>query len=402
MAKKKNTTRKDGRIAVQVYIGRELLGYDDDGKAEYRRKYKTVYGKTQKEANEKAEEIKLAMRKGIDITSGNDEFSKWSNRFLEIKLTEIGVSQSKEYTHKVRLINGYIGNVPISQLKTIDLQKIITDLAKRNPSTGRPSSKRVLEITKNTLSQIFELAIENRVLDYNPAKAVKTPKTKAPNQRRALTAEEQGWIVGREHRAQTAAMVMMYAGLRRGELIPLSWNDVDLEAKTITINKAVELHSNEFVVKNTTKTDAGMRTIDIPAILAEYLGGVKRSSVLVCTSANGKMHTLTSWRRMWDSYLTALNKEYGEVRTIGGAFGKQETSIPEITPHWLRHTFATLLYMSGVDVLTAKEQLGHADIRTTLGIYTHLDKEHKRRAMDKLDVFLEDASQMQVKTVESK
>ena len=70
--------------------------------------------------------------------------------------------------------------------------------------------------------------------------------------------------------------------------------------------------------------------------------------------------------------------------------------IPKITPHWLRHTFATILYFAGVDILTAKEQLGHSDIKTTLGIYTHLDKQYKRKSMSRLDEYLDDASRMQV------
>lgn len=70
--------------------------------------------------------------------------------------------------------------------------------------------------------------------------------------------------------------------------------------------------------------------------------------------------------------------------------------IPRITAHCLRHTFASMLYMAGVDILTAKEQLGHANISTTLEIYTHLDKQFKRKSMNKLDNYLDDASQMQV------
>ena len=62
--------------------------------------------------------------------------------------------------------------------------------------------------------------------------------------------------------------------------------------------------------------------------------------------------------------------------------------IPNITAHWLRHTFATMLYFAGVDLLTAKEQLGHSDIKTTLEIYTHLDNQFKRKSMDKLDRYL--------------
>ena len=62
--------------------------------------------------------------------------------------------------------------------------------------------------------------------------------------------------------------------------------------------------------------------------------------------------------------------------------------IENITPHMLRHTYATLLYFAGVDILTAKEQLGHSDIKMSMEVYTHLDKIHKRKSMSKLDDFL--------------
>ena len=64
-------------------------------------------------------------------------------------------------------------------------------------------------------------------------------------------------------------------------------------------------------------------------------------------------------------------------------------TIPPITMHWLRHTFCTLLYLAGVDVVQACAQMGHADVSTTLRIYTHLDAIHKRKSVDKLDAYLE-------------
>ena len=62
--------------------------------------------------------------------------------------------------------------------------------------------------------------------------------------------------------------------------------------------------------------------------------------------------------------------------------------IPRFTAHWLRHTFITLMYMAGVDILTAKEQAGHEDIETTMGIYTHLDEQFKKKNVSKLDEYL--------------
>jgi integrase len=105
---------------------------------------------------------------------------------------------------------------------------------------------------------------------------------------------------------------------------------------------------------------------------------------------------------MWSSYLLDINIQHGDFspfqNQVNSKFDPKGIPfvIPNITPHWLRHTYATMLYFAGVDILTAKDQLGHADIKTTLNIYTHLDQQYKRKSMEKLNVFLNDASQMQV------
>ena len=184
---------------------------------------------------------------------------------------------------------------------------------------------------------------------------------------------------------QLGAMIMMYAGLRRGELLALTWSDVDLDKLTITINKAVEYRNGVPNVKASTKTDAGMRVVSIPDVLASYLSKQSRYSLLVFPSATGKLMPDCSWRRMWDDYLCTINKLYGHPSISDPSI----ITIPRFTAHWLRHTYATMLYMAGVDVLTAKELLGHTDIKTTLGIYTHLDAKFKTKSVDKLNAYLD-------------
>ena len=110
----------------------------------------------------------------------------------------------------------------------------------------------------------------------------------------------------------------------------------------------------------------------------------------------------SSWRKLWNSYLKELNFRFGDFDGIlitdskGSLkeFKKPQSLnapekipmvIPQITAHWLRHTFITNMYLAGVDVMTAKEQAGHADITTTMEIYTHLNAEHKEEQMDKLN-----------------
>ena len=67
---------------------------------------------------------------------------------------------------------------------------------------------------------------------------------------------------------------------------------------------------------------------------------------------------------------------------------KLDMTIPPITMHWLRHTFCTLMYLAGVDVVQASAQMGHTDVSTTLRIYTHLNARHKRKSVEKLDTYL--------------
>lgn len=380
MPKKSNKPRKDGRIAVQVYLGT----------VDKKRRYKTVYGATQKEANAKADAVRAKLKKGMDITREADIFGEWAARWLELKRHDIGNSQYQSYVGYIKHLNRHIEKSPIGSVSTYDLQLIINELSECNPNTFRPSSKKTLTDIKNTAVQIFQLTIENRILDYNPAVAVRVPKNAPSASRRALSDDEQEVIRTTPHRMQTAAMIMMYAGLRRGELIPLTWSDVDLKKATITVNKAADVSDNGAKIK-TTKTKAGTRAVNIPQILVDYLKELSKNSILVCPTVNGGMYSATSWRTAWNGYLLDLDVLYGKRPQKKSKFDKRYPGITmdKITPHMLRHTFCTMLYLAGVDVLTAKEQMGHSDIKTTLQIYTHLNDGHKETEMQKLNGYLE-------------
>jgi integrase len=96
---------------------------------------------------------------------------------------------------------------------------------------------------------------------------------------------------------------------------------------------------------------------------------------------------------MWESYIADLNLKYGNFPDDERPKSKFDPKgvpfvIDNITPHMLRHTYATLLYLSGIDALSAMKLMGHADIQTTLGIYTHLDSEYQRKSLEKLDEYL--------------
>ena len=375
--------RPDGRYQTRIAIGNG--------------KYKFVSAYSQKELDQKVAEVKMQSGRGIDVAAEHDTFGEWGEVCLKKK--ERTVCHQTYLTCKAQYKRFEpLYCKPIVKLRLIDFQEIFYDLA----SGDKPFSKKTLIGLKQIAVQIIQTAIENRVLDYNCASAIDIPKSaRTTEKRRALTREEQRWIIETPHRAQTAAMIMMFAGLRRGELLALTWSDIDLENKTIDINKSVEFIGNAPHVKQGGKTDAATRKVYIPNILVDYLRTIEKTGLLVCPSAKGSVMTAEAWKRMWESYLKELNFRYGDFGKCIDSDGRPLTVkskfqpggvpivIPRITAHWLRHTFITNMYLAGVSLLTARDQAGHTDIRVTSEIYTHLDSEYKSRDMSELDRFFE-------------
>ena len=390
MAKSRNKRRPDGRIAVQVYIGKDK----ETGK----RKYKTVYGATQKEADEKAMQAKIKLQKGIDLSAERDTFGQWAARFLVAKESD-GVCHSQMDSYKCYCKHlSMLDDIPIYKISLWDIQNIIMELAKDKPDK-KGLAKNTLKHIKGTAKQILQLAVESRAIDFNPAQDVKIPANAPEKHREALTEEQQQWIVDTPHKMQRAAMIMMYSGLRRGELTPLTWSDVDLVKNTISVNKSVEMINGRPRLKEGAKTKAGVRVVNIPQKLSDFLIQEKEKENPLCIyvvhSEKGTMLSNYAWRSMWKDYIEELNIKYGyNGEDIQNTKFELPMKIPPFTPHYLRHTFATLLYMAGVDVMTARDQLGHANIQTTLSIYTHLSQKYKDKNIEKLNEYLDKISNL--------
>lgn len=377
MPKKSNTRRTDGRIAVQVYLGMA------DGK----RKYKTVYGRTQKEANQKADELKISLNKGIDIIAQKETFEAWAERWYTIKKRDIGHAQQDAYRGYLSHIYRYVGKMSLKDIKLADLQLCITELAERNPTTGKPTAKRTLNGIKQTMAQVFRFCIENGIIEKNISEFIKVPKTAPAESRRAITEEERQWILNTEHRMKTSAMIMLYAGLRRGEVLALNWDDIDLDKGTINVNKAVEFIENKSTIKSP-KTEAGIRTVYIPNTLIDYLNSQNKDNTLVCPSLNGDLFTKSSFRKAWESYLNELDINSGRYLNKTSKFDPRYHGrvIEDITPHMLRHTFCTDMIKNGVNIKTAQQQMGHEKVETTLNIYSHFfSAENNAQEMQKMN-----------------
>ena len=375
----KYTKRKDGRYQTKIY-----LGLDESNK----KKYKYLYASSEKELRRLESELLSKLNKGIDIVTADDTYQQWLDRLKAGKETELTESEYDTFVARASYFSKKFGNTPLNEIGQQAVQPVINEVFKCNPTTHKPSAKRTVERYLSAASAVFEYAIENRAVDFNPCRYVKIPKAAKTSERRALTTEERKWVEEMPHRAQLPAMLMMYSGLRKGEVTALLWSDIDFNNKTITVNKSFDFKQCKI---KSPKTASGVRVVSVPDKLIDFLKEQPKTSVLVVTGANGQRMTETAWKRLWESYINDLNLKYGKAINKRNKFDPKGNimTIEPFTPHCLRHTFCTIMYEAGIDVLTAKEQMGHSDVKTTLSIYTHLDKIYKKKNISKLDEYLE-------------
>lgn len=203
--KSKYTLRKDGRIQKKIPVIK-------DGNTTY----KVVYANSEGEMDRILDEIGYQQRKGMDVSARNDTFEQWLLRLLRVKEKTISHKKYKSYKSRAKHL-APIYHYKVTEIRSAHVQEVIFDMSeKTNHRTGKPYSTDTIKTALSLISMTMDLAIQNRLIDFNPTKGIVLPKGADPKKRRALTYEEREWINNTEHRGKTAAMILMYAGLRRG------------------------------------------------------------------------------------------------------------------------------------------------------------------------------------------
>lgn len=353
-----------------VYVGTE------NGKAVR----KHIVASSQRELNEKKNKVKNDVLNKKDVNT-KALFGVWADKWLTEQTKGLNKGTITQYKSAINHLNRYFEFVSLKDIKLSNFQMVINELSIENPNTNEPMAKATLENVKKVGAKIFDYAIANDIAGVSYFfNSVKIPKNAPKKERRALTEIEIKRIIEFKHRCQLPAMIMLFSGLRRGELIALQWLDIDLVNKTITVNKSVDVQSNTAINKKGGKSKSAVRLVPISDVLVEYLkqykldNGIDNPFDLVCTNTKGGQLSATSWRKMWDSYLLDLNIEYGYPNTDVSKYDPKglPMRIERITSHYLRHTYATMLFYQGVDVQESKQYLGHSTIKVTSDIYTDL------------------------------
>ncbi|MDP4120980.1 MAG: site-specific integrase [Bacillota bacterium] len=366
MQSQKHKARKDGRIRASKFIG-----YDKDGKE--KRKY--VYAHSEKELEKKMLDLNVNIVTGEFIEDDKITLGQWANLWYNNYIDGKGYKTAAMYKTAIdNHIIPEIGHMRLKDIKPMNLQGLLN-------RKGKEGLTRTQEIIRLTLKQMMDLAIENDYLVKNPAKKLKVTEFEK-EVREPLTDTEMEIVEKANLTLKQKAFVYigLYAGPRCGEILALTKNDI--KGGVIKIRKTTVFKGNKTELQNWPKSAAGNRDIEIvdklKTVLDEYVKTVKGIYLFQGEKKEGLM-TQAAYRCMWDSIWKKCN------RAAGGS--SEVIAFRKITSHFLRHTFATMLYYAGVDMLQAQYLLGHESPDITMKIYTHLDKK-KSAPTQKINLYL--------------
>lgn len=365
--------------------GAIIIGRSEDGKL----KRKTFTGKTKEEVQRKMQPILAQIKSGDYIEPSNIKLADWLDTWLTTyKKNVLKPTTYDSYETNIRRhLKPELGHLTLKELNVLHIQQFINQKYEQGASTA------LLRKIRNILHGALKQAIINQLIAKNPVEGVVMPKH-SQKEIRVFTKEEEKQFIEAlgNDRLATAFKLDLVSGLRKGELLGLTWDCIDLENGIISVKQSLirvknrnknATKKNKYFVADTTKTVNSKRKVPIPKTAIEMLKEHKRrqeyekklagelyqdNNLVFCTALGNRIIPRNAER----SFKRIANKA-----GIHGA-----------TIHSLRHTYATRLFELGVPAKTVSELLGHKNVAYTLNIYTHVLPEVKQEAVQKLDYLL--------------
>lgn len=357
------------------------LGYKPDGTPHR----PMVYAKTEAEARRKLRRIIADHEKGMPVQT--------RKRTVREFLTEWQADLAGTWRPKTAKTNRYqcdsyliphLGKLTLDKLTQRDVQRMLDAMieAGKSPRTARQAR----EVLRNALNE----AQRRDLLSRNVAALARPPKERK-HEKQALTASQAHTLLDavRGTRWDSLFALAVTLGLRQGEVLGVRWQDVDLDAGTLTLRYQLQDVNPDDpdagMVRLTPswalvdlKTDA-VRTIPLPAPALDALKRHRVAQLEERLLAGGRWHDLDLVHTSTvGTPLDPANPRKLYYQTL------RDAGLPRITFHELRHTAATILEDIGVPPATAQAILGHTHITTTLQVYTHASKAGLTDAADRL------------------
>lgn len=377
--KRQKGLRGDGRIMVTYTDGRR-----PDGKPNK----VFFYGQTRAEAEAKKQTYIDEKRGGLTHSDRGTTVNEWVDKWVAMYSIDVDA-----YAPYITVLRQDMGKRYIRGIREADLVRSLSRYEGRSKS-GATKYRMILK-------QCFHRAYRNHIIPDDPAEDLKLPEVTVGTHR-ALDRWEidlirENWSV---YPAGRWAMIMLFCGLRRGEMIALDWSAIDMDARTLTVCAAASFSDGMTIIHDRTKTPAGMRKLPVCEPLYEMLNATPVAERVgpVCRSATGRQLTHDSVKKNWRTYCRLMTQILnGQEPTLHQGRRASTDPAPEsyervfsCQQHDLRHTFATMLFEAGISAKDAQYYLGHSDLRMTTELYTHLTEERKNESRSRVTGYLDE------------
>lgn len=354
--------RAKGSYSISIYLGIDTI----TKKKKY--KWYTIHG-TKKDAekylNEKINEINTGIFVDSKDMTVEDYLNYWYEQSCILSLKP-GTYESYKRNLDKHIIP-IIGNIKLKDLKPLHIQSLYTN--RLQSSLSKTSVKYIHRI----LHSAFTQAVKCQLMSINIINNVESPK---PDKyiSNVLDSNQISLLINAVSKANIylPVMIAISTGMRRGEVLGLTWKNVDLENCIIRVTQTIQPTKNGLQL-STPKTDNSSRIISVPntltEILKEYRKNVNDINDFVCLNEFGELIS--------PDY---LNHKFKELL--------DENDLPHIRFHDLRHSHASLLLSQGVQPKLISERLGHSNISITMDLYSHVYNADSREVAKKFDLLL--------------
>ena len=281
------------------------------------------------------------------------------------------------YKHTTKRIADYFGGKIIQRITALDIQKFLIYLrTEYRTKQDKPISDKTVRHSYCVLVMIFDFAMEQEIIKKNPMDRVDCPKL-AKKKIDALSENETRLLLSLLPYCDAEFRCMMYllltTGLRRGELMGLQWRDFDFDCLTLSISRNVTYSPAKGTVVDTPKTENSIRTIPLLSYVAEQLKAYRAAE-----------HPLSDE----SAFVFPSDRDENTPHSPNALTHRlkrfmSRNGLPDMLPHDLRHSCATLLLSNGADIKSVQEILGHSNASTTLNFYVRSDLQQMKAATDK-------------------
>lgn len=362
----------------------------DEVTGKRRQKSFTCYG-TKKEAEKFKTEKLRELDTGELIETKKIKFSEYLDYWLKVESqSNLRKNTVEGYKHYInRHIKPKLGNILLEDIKPIHLQKFyLQQLESGELKSGKGLSKRTVQSMHRIIHKALQQALKWRMITRNVADNVEVPKAEKYEARFLDEKEIRNLIEKvKDSELYIPVVISCFTGLRRGEVLGLTWEDIDFEKGYIKISKQLQRIGGENILVPT-KTAKSNRKVAISKTLIDILKKYKTKQMenkillgekygndinAVCTYQSGKLFNPKRFSAKFNEFL-------------------KKAELPIIRFHDLRHTHASLLLKMGVKDKLISERLGHSSIGITMDLYSHIYNGEDEKIANDFDTLIKIAN----------